>query len=139
MSPAVIAILMVLAGDAQTSTLEIDLEGLRNSRGVIQACLMQDPARFPDCGSDRRAVRQTVQARSARLLFTGVRPGNYALALFHDENANGKLDTLLGIPREGFGFSRNPLVRFGAPRYDKVNIQLGPGVTLVRVRLQYLL
>jgi uncharacterized protein (DUF2141 family) len=46
---------------------------------------------------------------------------------------------LLGIPREGFGFSRNPVVRFGAPRFNNVSMQLGPGYTRIRIRLQYLL
>lgn len=122
-----------------TSTLEIDLEGLRNSRGMIVACLTQDRSLFPDCGADPRAIRQTLRITSTRIVFDRVPSGDYALSLFHDENANRRLDTLFGIPKEGFGFSRNPVIRFGAPRYDKVNIQLGPGQTRIRVRLQYLL
>ncbi|HSR01121.1 MAG TPA: DUF2141 domain-containing protein [Sphingomicrobium sp.] len=131
--------LMVAAAAASTSSLEVDLDGMRNARGVIQACLMRDRKSFPDCRSDPAAVKQTMPASGTRLLFTDLPPGRYALALFHDENVNGKLDTLLGIPREGFGFSRNPVVRFGAPRYDQVSIELVPGFTRLRVRLQYLL
>ena len=131
--------LPLLAAAVQPATLEIDLEGLRSSKGVIQVCLMRDRTHFPDCKKDAAAIRQTVPAIRARLLFTGLAEGEYAVALFHDENANGKLDTLLGIPREGFGFSRNPTVRFGAPRYKQVSMQLGPGFTRIRVRLQYLL
>lgn len=122
-----------------TSTLQVQLDGLRNSRGVIQACLTQDRVNFPDCAKDPRAIRQTVRVSSGSLAFTNVQPGEYALTLFHDENANSRLDTIFGIPREGFGFSRNPKVRFGAPRYDNVNIELGPGLTRMHVRLQYLL
>ncbi|MFI9650852.1 DUF2141 domain-containing protein [Guyparkeria halopsychrophila] len=34
-------------------------------------------------------------------------PGTYALAVIHDENMNGKLDTQwLGIPTEGAAFQR---------------------------------
>jgi uncharacterized protein (DUF2141 family) len=101
--------------------------------------LTQDRSQFPNCGRDPHAILKTFDARSRRLMFTGVRPGNYALTLFHDANSNNKLDTVLGIPREGFGFSRNPVVRFSAPRYDQVNIELPAGLTRVEVRLQYLL
>lgn len=129
---------VMTAVSAATSTLEVDVDGLRNGRGVIHACLTQDRARFPNCGADPHALRRTFKPGEP-LVFDGVAPGDYAVTLFHDENANAKLDTIFGIPKEGFGFSRNPVVRFGAPRYDKVNIRLAPGFTRVRVRLQYLL
>ena len=121
------------------ATLEVEIDGLRNQKGEIRACLMSNKALFPDCGSDRNAMKQSVAATSPHLSFTSFAPGTYALVLFHDENANSKLDTLLGIPREGFGFSRNPTVRFGTPRFEKVGMELGPGLTRIRVRLQYLL
>lgn len=131
--------LPLLLASVQPTTLEIDLDGLRNSKGVIQACITREQRHFPDCKADAGAIRQTVPAHAARLLFNDLPPGDYAVALFHDENANGKLDTLLGIPREGFGFSRNPIVRFGAPRYDQVSMQLAAGFTRIHVRVQYLL
>lgn len=128
-----------ISGIAATSTLEVDVDGLRNSRGLIQACLTQDRSKFPDCGADPRAIREAVPAGSRRVVFAGVTPGEYAVTLFHDANANNRLDTVFGIPKEGFGFSRNPVIRFGAPRYDKVIIELPPGFTRLRVRLQYVL
>jgi len=131
--------LPLMLAAVQTSAVEIDLDGLRNSKGVIQACLLRDRKRFPDCKADPQAIKLTVPASSGRLMFTDLEPGEYAIALFHDENANGKLDTLLGIPREGFGFSRNPVVRFGAPRYDQVSIEIAAGFTRIRVKVQYLL
>ncbi len=40
--------------------------------------------------------------------------GEYAIAVYHDKNKNGKLDTnLLGIPKEDYGFSNNARGRFG--------------------------
>jgi uncharacterized protein (DUF2141 family) len=134
-----LTIVPLLLGATEMSTLEVDLDGLRNEKGAIQACLTQDPRHFPDCKADPHAIKQSIPTDRGRLLFTALPTGQYAVALFHDENANAKFDTLMGIPREGFGFSRNPVVRFGAPRFDKVSIQLGPGYTRIRVRLQYML
>jgi len=133
------AMIPLLLSAAETSTLEVDLDSLRNQRGVIEACLTQDRYHFPDCKADPHSIKQTVRSDAGRLLFTGLPPGDYALALFHDENGNARFDTMLGIPREGFGFSRNPAVRFGAPRFDRVSMRLAPGYTRIRVRLQYLL
>ena len=127
------------AATTPSTTLEIDVTGLRNQRGVLHACLTRNPAHFPDCKSDRAALMQTVPGTARAIVFRGVPPGNYAVALFHDANANKKLDTFMGIPREGFGFSRNPKIRFGPPRFDKVSIELAPGLARASVRLQYLL
>jgi uncharacterized protein (DUF2141 family) len=125
--------------DASTTDLTIDIERLRSSKGVIHACLTQNHAHFPDCRADPGAFRQTVPAASPTIRFSSLAKGSYALTLFHDENNNQRLDTVLGIPREGFGFSRNPVIRFGAPRFEQVVIELKPGFTRQTVRMQYLL
>jgi uncharacterized protein (DUF2141 family) len=128
-----------MAASVQPASLEVDVSGLRDTRGAIRACLTRSPSHFPDCKSDPAALMQTAPAGARRITFRGVPPGEYALAIFHDANANRKLDTFMGIPREGFGFSRNPTIRFGPPRFDKVNFQLAPGFARTSVKLQYLL
>src|SRR6476646_3814781 len=128
---------LMLAGAA--NVLEVDLQGLRDHRGLLQGCLTANRASFPDCRRDPHALKISVPAATRKLTFTGYPPGDYAVTFFHDANANGKLDTMLGVPLEGFGFSRNPVVRFGPPRYDNVNIKLGSGFSRIAVRAQYIL
>lgn len=130
---------VVTDAPAPVPSYEVAISGLRNEQGLIHACLTRDARHFPDCKHDRGALKLTVPASAARIRFAGFTPGNYALTLFHDQNGNGRLDTALGIPREGFGFSRNPTVRFGAPRFSQVNIDLAPGYTRHSVRMQYIL
>ena len=106
----------------------------------MRLCLTRDPAHFPDCNGDPAAVRRSVpagQAGSIRL--AGVAPGAWALSVIHDENGNGRLDRFMAIPREGFGFSRNPRIRFGPPRFDEVRFEVGEGRVSQVVRLRYLL
>lgn len=122
-----------------TAELEIRLERLRNQRGVLHLCLTRNPAYFPDCRKDPEAVKRSIASAAGPIRLTGMVPGNYALSVMHDENGNGKLDTLMGIPREGFGFSQNPVVRFGPPRFDQVRLIIGTGITRQTVRMQYLL
>ena len=39
------------------------------------------------------------------MTFKGLKDGVYAIAIIHDENTNGKLDTnFIGIPAEGVAF-----------------------------------
>ena len=45
--------------------------------------------------------------------------GEYAIAVYHDKNENGKIDTnLLGIPKENYGFSNNARGRFGPASWE---------------------
>ena len=59
--------------------------------------------------------------------------------MFHDENGNGRLDTLLGVPREGFAFSRNPPLRLGPPEFDEASVTIADRDVEAPVRLRYLL
>lgn len=61
------------------------------------------------------------------------------MAVIHDANANARLDTMLGIPREGFGFSRDPAIRFGPPRFAAARFAVAAGSANQQVRMRYLL
>jgi uncharacterized protein (DUF2141 family) len=129
-----------LAAQTAPPSLEVTLEGLRNQKGVVHLCLTRDAAHFPNCADDPQALKETVSAAAAGTLrITSFPAGTYAVSIFHDENRNGKLDTFVGIPREGFGFSRNPVVRFGPPQFERVRVVLAGGITRLTVRMQYLL
>ncbi len=119
--------------------LEIEMTGLRSSKGVVRLCLIRDPADFPDCRDGKGALKRTLPAENPRIRLEGLPAGDYAIAVIHDANQNEKLDTMLGIPREGFGFSRNPAIRFGPPRYKDVRFTLGGDAQRQQVRIRYLL
>jgi uncharacterized protein (DUF2141 family) len=59
--------------------------------------------------------------------------------VIHDENGNAKLDTFAGIPREGFGFSRNPPIRFGAPRFSAARFAITGDAQRQQIGMRYML
>ena len=119
--------------------LTVAVEGLRSQRGQVLACLTMAPRSFPDCSRDPRARRLVVPAPAATaIVFSGVPEGRYAVALLHDENANGKADMALVVPREGFGFSRNPAVRFGPPAFARAAFAIGPQDQRQTIRMRYM-
>lgn len=131
---------LALLGAASPARLEVGVQGLRSAKGLIRLCLTTDPARYPDCTGDPAARTLTVPARRAALIgFANLPSGDYAIALIHDENGNGRLDTLAGIPREGVGFSRNPPLMFGAPRFAAAKFALATGDSVQQVRVKYIL
>jgi uncharacterized protein (DUF2141 family) len=120
--------------------LKVRIEKLRNARGLIHACLTRDATRFPNCKTDPHAFRVSVPAaQAAQLRFMSLPSGDYALAIVHDENSNGRLDTFAAIPREGFAFSRNPPIRFGPPKFREASFTIRPGQNSQTVTIRYLL
>lgn len=82
---------------------------------------------------DYREVR--AKQGSVTAVFRGVPAGRYSVAVFHDENANGRVDTnWLGLPAEGFGFSR--ITPFRVPSFGETSFELNHGATQP-VRLRY--
>ncbi len=125
-----------LLGDA---TLDLRFTRLRSDQGSLLVCVTADPAYFPDCSKDPDKRFLTVSAKRPELRIAGLRSARYAVSVHHDENGNDKLDTFAGIPREGIGFSRNPSIGFGPPKFERVALMLGPGTTAQDVRMRYFL
>ncbi len=121
-----------------TASLQVDVEGLRDRNGLLRFCLTR-AADYLKCDKDPAAVRLSIPASSPQASFPHLPIGEWSLLLIHDSNGNGKLDTRFGIPREGFGFSRNPTIGFGPPRAEAVRFALPAGMFHQTVRLRYIL
>ncbi|RYZ88061.1 MAG: DUF2141 domain-containing protein, partial [Proteobacteria bacterium] len=61
----------------------------------------------------------------------------YAIAIMHDEDGDHKLKTVMGIPREGFGFSNNPRVMVGAPKFEKTAVNITGAKTDIPITVKY--
>jgi uncharacterized protein (DUF2141 family) len=128
-------------GAAQTtSTLEVSVTGLRSMKGNVLVCVTANPKFFPDCSKDPKSHRAKVAARdSANVSFEGMAKGTYAIALLHDENANSKMDMAVFLPKEGFGFSRNPKVVTGPPKFKSAAFLVDADAVSQRVKMKYML
>jgi uncharacterized protein (DUF2141 family) len=129
----------LLPGAAPVSTLKLSIEKLRSSRGMLRICLTADPKNFPGCVDDAHALTRSVPAGETEIDIGDLPHGDYAAAVIHDENGNAKLDTFMGIPREGFGFSRNPSIGFGPPRFTAARFTVNSDHEEQDVRMRYLL
>lgn len=120
--------------------LQVQLLGLRSAKGVVHLCLSTSVSRFLHCKDDPAALARSVPASAAgRLDLGAVRAGTYALLVVHDENRNGKLDMMMGIPREGFGFSNNPAMKPRAPKWEEIRFTVPQTPSVQQVRIRYVL
>lgn len=140
-----LAVLALVPGAAMTlgaapiARLDVSVDQVRSAKGSLRVCLTADPTNFPACVNDTNAVTRSVPAAVRVMHFDGLPLGDYAVAVIHDENNNAKLDTFAGIPREGFGFSRNPPIRFGAPRFVAARFALTHDANAQQINMHYIL
>ncbi len=130
---------MLLIGAAPVASLDVGIDHVRSAKGLLRVCLTADPENFPACVDDADAITRSVPAGAHAMHFDGLPLGNYAVAVIHDENGNAKLDTFAGIPREGFGFSRNPAIRFGPPRFAAARFAVTGDANRQQITMRYIL
>ena len=105
---------------------------------MIRVCVTADPNNFPNCVDDAHAVGRSIPATARSLRFEGLPRGGYAVAVIHDENGNNRLDTLAGIPREGYGFSNDAAVRFGPPKFAAARFDVTGDANRQQIRMRYI-
>lgn len=138
---ALVALPLGAATPPKPGEVAITVTNLRSSEGVVRACMTTNPDIFPRCRQDPASHRTVVPAgEKVELVFSGVKPGRYAVALLHDENGNGKADRALGMmPKEGFGFSRDAKVRMGPPSFDSAAFDYTGDARVLTIKMRYML
>jgi uncharacterized protein (DUF2141 family) len=127
------------AGAKPSATITVRIEALRNDQGTVYVSLYDNQKAF----ADNKAAVQSGQARPkqrmAVVVLENVVPGRYALSFIHDENDNKKLDTnFIGIPKEGFGYSKDAMGRFGPPKFDDAAMVVPAGPVTVVMHAKYM-
>ncbi|MFY9641099.1 MAG: DUF2141 domain-containing protein [Rhodomicrobium sp.] len=128
----------------QAADLNVTVGNLRSNQGQVIICVFSadssDKSEFPDCAKGRpvRSAMAPVSGGKVVMTFNGLKDGVYSVAIIHDENGNGQLDTnFLGIPAEGVGVSTNPRV-FGKPHFEQGQFAI-KGNTAIAIDVKYIL
>ena len=120
--------------------LDVTVEGLRSPKGLITYTLYPDnKKKFLAKGGSLQRIRVDARAPATETCVPLPGPGTYLLAVYHDEDGNRKLNrSIIGLPREGFGFSNNATSSIGLPSFDAVRFIAKQGVTALKIKLRYL-
>lgn len=124
----------------RTTTLVLKVTHFRSEKGDAKVALWRTPEGFPEDASKAvRRARFAIVGKEGTVTLEGLAPGPWALAVFHDENGNGKIDLgFFGIPREGLAVSRDAKGFLSSPSFDAARLVLLPGGRQeVRVRVFY--
>jgi len=115
-------------------SLTINVEGLRNSKGVVQYALYNRNGSIPDEKYERYFKKGIAEIRNNKstLTFNDLLVGKYAISILHDENENGKIDKkfLVPVPSEGVGISNYESIGlFNRPNFSKASFRVDSSMT----------
>lgn len=121
--------------------LEVKFDGLRDSQGQVCLSLFSGPTKFPSDSSPDLLMKRCapVSGKSAVIVLSDLKPGDYAITAFHDANSDSKLNKgSFGIPEEGFGFSNNPEIGFSAPSFNETKFKVSNTPSSVQIKFRYM-
>jgi uncharacterized protein (DUF2141 family) len=86
------------------SSLVINLSGMQNTNGKVNVAIYNSSGSFNDPNQAFRELFLPCSGSNMVITLDSIVPGDYAFAIFHDENDNQNLDqNWLNIPMGSFG------------------------------------
>jgi uncharacterized protein (DUF2141 family) len=119
--------------------LTVRVTSLRPNNGQVGCMIYGSAKGFPTDSSAALQCRWCPIANAtSTCVFDPIPAGTYAVACFHDENKNGKLDTgLFGIPSEGTVASNYAKGFMGPPSFDKARFSFSGVASELQLRMGY--
>jgi uncharacterized protein (DUF2141 family) len=135
---AAIAIASIATANAQAGKVGVTVTGLRSSDGVVRCGLYASASGFRQPGREMRGAVAPIRGQSATCMFGSLPVGTYAVAVFHAERNEARIETgAFGKPKQGYGFSNNPSSGFGPPSFSAAAFNYQGGNQTLQVSLQY--
>ncbi|MEW7987341.1 MAG: DUF2141 domain-containing protein [Candidatus Thiodiazotropha endolucinida] len=132
--------LYLLPAIANAEGLFISIEGIRSADGYLMLAASSREEYHGKTSGCSIQLRHGAVKGHVRLSLEVPANKMIALKVYHDENANNKLDTgLFARPLEGYGFSNNATTRFGIPNFDKAafSVEDQPSTKQLSITLNY--
>ncbi|MEA5617316.1 DUF2141 domain-containing protein [Cronbergia sp. UHCC 0137] len=117
-----------------TNNLTVIVDGIRNQTGEVCMRIYSSEKGFPSSSSSEVQSGCTkITGNSIKKVFSNLKPGKYAVAVVDDQNGDRQLNKdFFGIPTEGFGISRNPIVSMqtGSPKFRNASFLMDKNTTI---------
>lgn len=123
----------------EANTLTVEVTGIKPVTGNVILSLYNKAEGFPESAEATfHTASIPVKGGKVSIPLKNTPNGTYAIAFFHDSNANGKMDkNFVGLPKEGYGFSNDAMGKFGPPSFKEASFTY-TGKEKVTMKVKYL-
>ena len=117
--------------------IRVIVSGVKQSAGLIVADMYPNDQEVFLRGRGRiKKVKYAARAPETKFCVPAPEAGLFAMAIYHDRNANGDFDkTGLGLPAEPWGLSNNPRGLFGPPKVERTLFEVSAEGAEVEIKL----
>jgi len=124
-------ILTTKAQEEETFDLTVEITGITTDAGKVFIAVYDKQENFLKDTEKSLKTNVVVENKKAIAKFKGLKKGEYAISIFHDENDNNKMDTkIFGIPKEPYGFSNNATGFMGPPKFEDAKFLIDSNKTI---------
>jgi uncharacterized protein (DUF2141 family) len=114
------------------SDITVEIIDLSNKNGDVKIGLYNKAEDFSKVDKAYKLRSIKILSKTVKYKFTNIPNGTYAIAVFHDENQNDKVDKIfLGIPSEGYGFSNNIRPSFRSANFEESKFELNKNEIII--------
>jgi uncharacterized protein (DUF2141 family) len=98
--------------------LHIQINNIPSAKGNIMIAVYNTADGFREKDHTYKNMIVAAQKGGVEVTIPQLPTNNYAVAVYHDSNGNGKLDkNFFGVPTEYYGFSNDARGSFGPPSF----------------------
>ena len=118
------------AGAPESASVQlcVNIAGVEIASGSLRLAIFSGESGFPHHQNALHRITVSVKESMDSILLPPLPVGDYAIAVFHDVDDNGRLNrAALGYPTEPYGFSNNARSTFGPPDYGSAEFTSGAG------------
>jgi uncharacterized protein (DUF2141 family) len=123
---------------APAARLVVDLGGFESDTGHARVLLFRTAEGFPRDKAKAAGIAVVpIEGRRARAVFDDLPPGDAAVAAYHDEDDDQKMNrSVFGWPTEAYGASNDARATFGPPSFEAARVVLPSGELRVEITLR---
>ncbi len=119
-------------------SIMLHIMDIKEARGTLRIAVFDSKEHF--LNTDSAVYLQVLEVKDTlqqKLHIPGLPAGEYAVAIYHDTNNNGKLNTnWLGVPTEPYAFSNDAGKKWRKPSFEDAKIFVKEPETVVKLQLR---
>ena len=124
---------------ALSQSLTIEFDNIRNDEGQLIVTVYPSEDIWLDEIDELEHYfpKQNIVDGKMSVTINEIQPGIYGVAMMDDEDGDGEMKyNFIGMPREGYGFSRNYKVKLSKPKFEDSVLEF-KNDTIIQIHVQY--